>query len=694
MRAIVIITTIIGAVAVATADFPANPGFEDDGGWHALASEIPVNLDGQHAAAGKRCLNLQGWVASEPTTIPTGGWLKITLAAQPVGGQHCAANLAIAFVTRDDQTPRPQLIITPTMMGRGGGRTVRAEIFAATSEELRLAIGTVPPSDDAAWLVDQIRVETARLPAWTSVNDTATEALPEGWEPDGLLDARERIIAGQAELVLDIGGLEVTMPKEISQPRGTREGLRIVVANRSGVAKTMTVTVQGPAGMSVPPRTVPIRPAGTMSFGMSAQSPRLGGHWIRVQLRVGEQTKAAPVRVENLAAYPAPGAAWTAETPTAEEIAAVLALGIGLHEIVSAPATVPSGTQLIGLIPQPWSAETVAAAVAQAGPAASFMALTHPRGEALPGGAAELTAQLADALRQEEGGGWALAPPVDPGTESTPAQIRVTAQLAADGSVVAQRLRPAPIIPATVRAVTVGKSPVTGPLPSWTEQSRATDLSETVAALRAQVALPVLISEICGQSSGSAALDALALARTLVTSAYQGTTGLSVCARPEDCPPRAQTMSLLNPDGGPRAGVAEVLAEVGRELAAAIPVRAFATDPRMGLAPDAEIGYRPFVRGDEGIVALFNNTGSVAELYVEIRTTPIDLHTLEVGPQGLRRSYRPTFKFSPEAHALGRQVLEVDLAPGQLTILSMQMIRVHNGWLGSVERRLTAANGG
>ena len=146
-------------------------------------------------------------------------------------------------------------------------------------------------------------------------------------------------------------------------------------------------------------------------------------------------------------------------------------------------------------------------------------------------------------------------------------------------------------------------------------------------------------------------------------------------------------MSLLDPDGQPRAGVAEVLAEMGRELAGAIPVRALATEPEIGLAPDAEIGYRPFVRGDEGIVALFNNTGAAAELHIEIHTTPIDLHTLEVGPQGLRRTYRSTFKFSPEAHALGRQVLEVDLAPGQLTVLSMQMISVHNGWLGTVERR-------
>lgn len=690
MKTVTIIMTIIGAVAVATANFPANPGFETDDGWHVIAGDVPVNFDSQRAAAGKRCLKVQGWVASEPAGEVTGGWLKITLAAQPVGGRQCAANLAISFVTRDDETPRPQLIISPDMMRKSGWQTVRAEIFANSSEELRLAIGAVASSGDAAWLVDRIRVQSARLPAWKSAGDVATEALPEGWEPDGLLDASDRYIAGQAELVLDVSGLEVAMPREISQPRGARGGLRIIVANRSGVPKTMTVTVQGPAGMSVPARTVPVRPAGTMSFDMSAQSPLLGEHWVRVQVQVGDRTKAAPVRVKNLRAYPAPGAAWTGKPPTSEQIASVLALGIGLHEIVNAPATVPAGAQLVGLVLPPWSPETIAAALAQAGPAASFMALTHPRGEALPDAAAEMTGLLAAGIHQRENDGWALAPPVDQRGDSTPAQIAVAAQLAADHTVVAQRVRPAPIIPATVRAVTIGKSPVTRALPSWTEFARAVDLSETVAGLRAQVALPILVSEICGETSGSAELDALALARTLVTSAYQGATGLTVCARPEDCPTSAQTMSLLGPDGQPRAGVAEVLAEVGRELAAAIPIRALTADSQIGLAVDAEIGYRPFTRGDEGIVALFNNTGAAAELYIEIRTTPIDLHTLEIGPQGLRRMYQPTFAFSPEAHALGRQVLEVDLAPGQLTILSMQMISVHGGWLGGVERRAAA----
>ena len=107
MRAIVIITTIATTMAIAiAADFPANPGFEADGGWYAIGDHAPANFENHPGAAGKRCLEVQGWVVSEPdTTAATGGWLKVTLAAQPVGGPQCAANLVrdVPLSEEDDE---------------------------------------------------------------------------------------------------------------------------------------------------------------------------------------------------------------------------------------------------------------------------------------------------------------------------------------------------------------------------------------------------------------------------------------------------------------------------------------------------------------------------------------------------------------------------------------------------------------
>jgi len=391
------------------------------------------------------------------------------------------------------------------------------------------------------------------------------------------------------------------------------------------------------------------------------------------------------VRLYNDPSYPVPTAVWST-LPTAEAMDAMAALGVGMHQIPAAAAeVVPAGQQVMGLVGQPWSEASIAEAVAAVGKRARFMGLGHDRGEVALDGALELTAHMAEALPKAGVAAWVVSPPIDVGTSAAEGQIATAGALGADGKIISVNVRPPVARAANVWSVSVGKKPLAGALSSWADLARQSDLTETANAVRAQARLPLLVSDIRGVSSGSAAMDALSLARIMITSAYQGSTGLALFARPEDAPEGEDAFCLLDSNGEPRPGVAEVFTELSRELAGTVPVTALVQTEEIGFGDNAEIGFRPFMRRDEGIVALYNNTSGSADLLVEVRTIPLDLHTLTIGAAGVRRDYSPTHRFSEEAHAMGRPVIPVKLEPGEVTVLSMQMASIHAAWLAGIE---------
>ncbi|HCA46602.1 MAG TPA: hypothetical protein DEP45_04340 [Armatimonadetes bacterium] len=195
----------------------------------------------------------------------------------------------------------------------------------------------------------------------------------------------------------------------------------------------------------------------------------------------------------------------------------------------------------------------------------------------------------------------------------------------------------------------------------------------------------MFFADLAARSTGVAECDAALLARTLTGCAYQGATGWTIAARPDDAPEGADAWTLFDAGGRPRGPVAQAYTELSRELAGAVPVGMLRETPEIGSAPTAAIGFRPFIRGDEGILALWNNTGAQTDLVFEVRTPPLDVHTLSIGPRGVWRSYRGSFTFSPEARALSRPVLAVSLEPGEFRMLSMQLADPLVGWLSSVE---------
>lgn len=686
------IAVIVFLGAACHADFPANPGFEQDSGWTAVG-EGALRFETRHPAEGKRCLALRGWALSEPAGEATGGWLRVRLSVQPVGGQDCRAQFALAFITSADVVPKPQLSIEPAALPGSGWRALTVEVYAPTSPDLRLAFGSI---GDGEWLLDEVAVAPITIEPPPSAGDAPIypEPLPAGWEPEGTLDATERRVLNDSELVVTVGGIEVTAPARVTEQRGTRGGLPLTLLNRSGVAKSLTVSVQGPAGMRVPERTIPLRSAGTMAFKMSAQTPLLGEQWLRVELRCGDDTKAFPVRLIATPGYLTPVAVWSGAPPSAESLAALRDLGVGMcqvagdaDELAAAAEVLPPGMQLTAMVASPWSAEAIDAAVAGLSGRAAFMSLHYPRGSALPEGAVDLTAHLAAALKAAGGTAWAFSPPLDLHPAAGDPDVSVATELGAASLIAAPELRLPVLQPATVRSVSVGRKVLAGPLPPWVELAQQTDLTAAADTIRQQARLPLLVSELCAAGSGSPELDALALARVMVTSAWQGTTGLGLYARPEDCPPGAQAWSLLDEAGAPRPVVAEVFATLGRELASALPVQILQQHDRVGLSPTADIGYRPFLQGDQGVVAIWNNTGDTADLFVELRATPLDQLTIEIGPGGMTRAYSPIFRFCQEAHDLGRPFVPVKLAPGHMMVLSLQLMSPYVAWLDSVYYR-------
>lgn len=673
-------------------DFPTNPSFEQERGWTALSGGS-LRFETQGAAEGKRCLALRGWALSEPAGVPMGGWLRLRLSAQPVGEVDCQAQLALAFVTSGTETPVPQLSLTAAALPGKDWRTLTLEMYAPISPDLRLALGSI---GEGEWRLDGLSVTPANISPAPVPEDTPVypDPLPPNWEPAGTLDAVQRPVLDQTELVVTVGSIEVSAPARLTEQRGIRGGLPLTLLNHSGVAKSLTISLQGPPGMRVPERTIPVRAAGTMTVKLSAQAPVLGEHWLRVELRSGDDVKALPVRLTVTPGYPTLAAVWRGQTPASESLAALRELGVGMcqvsgdiQDLQAAAQALPAGMQLAALLAPPWTTEAVDAALAAVSGRAAFTALHHPRGTQPPDNALDLSSHLAAALTAAGGAAWALSPPVDLDPPANSGDTSLAAQLGAAGLIAAPQLRLPTLRPATVRHLTVGKKPLPGALPSWTELSQRSDLSATTRALRQQAALPVLVTELCAVGSGSPELDALSLARVLVTSAYEGATGVALYARPADCPSGAEAWSLLDDSGAPRPGVAEVIAALGRELSSALPLQVFQQDDRVGLSPTAEIGYRPFLQGDQGIVAIWNNTAQTAELFVELRSTPLDQLTIEIGPAGMTRSYSPVFRFCPEAHELGVPFVPVTLQPGHMVVLSMQLMSPYVGWLGPVYYR-------
>jgi len=678
-----------GVPAEPIAGFPANAGFEDGlDGWTVLAPDGAASVEAGGGATGQHALNLRdGWVISAPGGDAVAGWLAVSLRARPPGEAEGAGSLLVAMATADDRPPQALAAVGAEAF-RGGWRPVRVELVAPPGGQARMALGV----DGAQpWLIDAVAVEAIDRAAPPDAGVVLPDDLPAGWEPDGLLDARERTIAGMRELLVDVGGLEIGTPDAVSAPRGQRGTLPVTVVNRGQREKQLTISVAGPAGFFVPERTVTIRPSGTTVFKASVQSFALGEAWARLAFSCENDRGEMPLRVTTTVSYPAAGACWLSGAPSGDELAAAASLDAQAYAVLVPsddaadlfPALPPALTRF-ALLGAPWS-EASARAAAQALPGdADALAIYRPRATQPPEGVPALVGALGD-----QDTALVLGPPLDlqPGPPAglSDDDLELACALGEARAIAAPTLR-LPIIEAgALGEVTVDGRPVNAAQPCWTRLHADANLDVVAAAIRARARLPLFISEVAASPGGSPAADALVMARVLTAVAWQGLTGFTLPARPSDCPPGAAALSLLDERGAPRDLVGRAFAELARELAGAVPLRAWSQTEQIGLSDDALIGFRPFMRGDEGLLALWNNTGADVGLVFETRTQPLDIHGVEIGPDGVRRTYIGAFHYSEDAIALNRPVVFVSLAPGQFKLLSMQLTNAHAGWLAAVE---------
>jgi len=686
---IVVALAASGATAEPLAGFPANPGFEDGlDGWTVLAPDGAASVEAGGGATGQRALSLRdGWVISAPGGEAVAGWLAVSLRARPPGNSDDAGSLLVAMTASDDRPPEALASLDAEAFRRGW-RSVCVEMVAPRGGEARIALGV----DGAQpWLLDAVAVEPIDRAAPPDAGVVLPNDLPAGWEPDGLLDARERTIAAMRELLVDVGGLEIGTPDAVTAPRGRRGVLPVTVVNRGQREKQLTISVAGPPGFFVPERTVTIRPSGTTVFNASVQSFALGDAWVRITFSCEDDRAETPVRVTTTVSYPAAGACWLSGTPSADELAAAASLDAQVYAVL-APSDgaadvfrgLPPALTRLALLGAPWSEASARAAARTLSGRADALAIYRPRAEQPPEDVSALVGALGD---QETA--LVLGPPLDlePGPPPTLANddLEVACGLGEARAIAAPMLRLPALQAAALAEVSVDGRPVTAAQPCWTRLQAAANLDAVAAAIRARARLPLFISELAASPSGSPTADALVMARVLTAVAWQGLTGFTLPARPSDCPSGAAALSLLDEQGAPRDVIGRAFAELARELAGAVPLRAWSQTEQIGLSDDALIGFRPFMRGDEGLLALWNNTGADAGLMFETRTQPLDIHGVEIGPAGVRRTYIGAFHYSEDAIALNRPVVFVSLGPGQFKLLSMQLADPHAGWLGAVE---------
>ncbi len=676
----VIVSIILAGALCASAGLarPLTHDFaEGPGGW-----TLP---EGCQAPGGDRdALSLHaGWAISPAADAPVTGWQRVQIrAAAPEDADD--SRLLVALIGADE-APVAQVAVSAAETG-GGWHDISAELLAPGGGATSLAVGV---EDQHPWLVRRVNVEAVELPVTEASGEPPVipEPLPADWQPDGLLDAIERPIARQSELLVNAGSLQITVPPRVTAKRGHRGTVRLIVNNRASTEKSLTVSVTGPPGFFVPERTVTIRPNAGVRFNASLQAFFIGTRHARVTFRSGDEQASAPIEVEVTPSYPAPGVAFTADPPPG-----LSRMFAGRHiPLVATSLTpeLPEGLTRLRLIPPPWSDEVLQSAAEQAADRADFMALYHPPGAETDGDALRATRRLRSLLDEAPEPVYTLGPPLDlqpgppPGISDD--HIAVAGELGGAGSISAPTLR-LPILRARpVRAVRLDDRDVRSAQPAWTDLNEALDITHIPTAIRRAAKLPMFFADISAADTGSDACNAALLARTLIVSAWQGATGWTIPARPRDAPDGADAFCLMNEDGNPNGAVAAACRELSRELAAAVPLTILKQTPEIGTAPGAKVGFRPFMRNDEGIIALWNNTGAPVDLVCGVRTQPLDMHTVSIGPGGVRRGYEGAWHFSEKARRLNRPVVFVTLQPAEVKVLSMQLANAHIGWLSSVE---------
>ena len=676
-------------------------------GWETVADAgARATLSDFQPVQGKACLMLQSangaaaWAVSSPLpAVSEDNLVLVSFSARRGYGQ---ATLALNLVSKTDDLDRHPLWVAKLPEGEKWQRvSLLLRIPPTAGGEPRLAIGAL--GQTGAWSVDHFQAAPGKLPATSPRaafgEPVVTSHVPEGYNPPDLLDAEIRDMGAFEGLYVNVGGIALHVPPSVAISRGARHGVAVYAVNRGQVAKDLQVHVEGPPGVYSEKWTVPVPETTTARFHLALQSLRVGDFTVRVTFQHKDEQASLPIRVTCNPAYPTIGVQWKNTVP-AEQLQQVKAVPLSTHVLGAPPDFGALGVMAQGL--SDIGAEMIVAVdsarlsppqflagfrqvIDQISPSFWIPWFERQGDETTAVGTVPVMVETARELMVTTG---VLSPPVDVHYNFLQGRLEPVDDklLSAErlGGVMAVTLRPAPLSPPAVLAQQVdGKPDTEGG--AWLSLAAETDYSAMRRLLNERgLALPILTVGLQSRSSGDERLDALSLARAMTSIIHNGSTGVVFNPQRDDA--NGFGVGTATDEAGELRPVPAVMRELGRELAAAVPVATRSEDPKISGAADAQVVYRPFLREGEGIVVLWNNTGTSRDLTLEFNSQPAVAYSLRFAYSGpfVERTWQPIFKFSDEAFQRGQPAIYFRLDPLEVRVFSFRLLDPHPAWLRAV----------
>jgi len=214
----------------------------------------------------------------------------------------------------------------------------------------------------------------------------------------------------------------------------------------------------------------------------------------------------------------------------------------------------------------------------------------------------------------------------------------------------------------------------------WADFDRRYDFARLRQMLnRRQLRLPLFLDCLPAKGTGEARLDALMLGRLLISGFAQGCTAATF---------PADLLSSLREETD-TSPLFAMIRELTRELAGTVPLRGLAGKEGFSGRLGEPITYRSFMRGNEGVLFMWNNTSRPIDVAVVLQALPLQMHLLRLScsEQFVERRFQGLFSLSDEARTNRQQAVYVRVRPLEIVGLSFNFKNPHAGWLGQLAPR-------
>jgi len=205
----------------------------------------------------------------------------------------------------------------------------------------------------------------------------------------------------------------------------------------------------------------------------------------------------------------------------------------------------------------------------------------------------------------------------------------------------------------------------------WADFDRRYDFARLRQMLnRRQLRLPLFLDCLPAKGTGEARLDALMLGRLLISGFAQG------CATfPADLLSSLREETDTSP-------LFAMIRELTRELAGTVPLRGLAGKEGFSGRLGEPITYRSFMRGNEGVLFMWNNTSRPIDVAVVLQALPLQMHLLRLScsEQFVERRFQGLFSLSDEARTNRQQAVSGSGLWRSSASASISRIPTPGGW--------------